>query len=176
MRLFVAIKLSDDVVSHLKELQEEILDDNVKCSKTRGFHLTLKFLGEVDDSKVDDIKEALGSVDEKGFELKLGKLGFFPDEKYIRVLWAGVEEDKEVNELQKKVADVLEEFGGDKRFSAHLTLARVKFIKDKEAFLEKVKSKKADGLSWKVDRFFLIKSELRPEGPVYEDVGEFKLE
>ncbi len=175
MRLFIAIKVNEEILKQLKELQAKTYDENIKASKVKDFHLTLKFLGEVEESKVDEIAEKLSKIKHNRFELVFDKLGVFPDEDYVRVIWVGGE-DKEASELQRKIDDSLKEmFPKDNRFSAHLTLMRVKFVKDKKMLMEKIKSVKVEKMNIRVESFFLILSTLTPEGPRYEDLKEFKL-
>ena len=66
-------------------------------------------------------------------------------------------------------------FPRDTRFHPHLTLARIKFVKDKQDFMDKLNKIPVKELEFSVKSFKLIKSTLTPEGPVYEDVAEFSL-
>jgi len=170
MRLFVAIDLPENVKEKLRKLQNE-LKELGNFSFVKDFHLTLKFLGEVSEDKIEEIKEKLQNIKVNSFDLILNDLGVFPDEGYIRVIWVGCS-NKEVFELHEKIDDSLKDlFGKDNRFSGHITLARVKFVKDRENLKKKLNIKFSS--SFKVDNFKLIKSELTRNGAVYSILEEF---
>lgn len=177
MRLFIAIELPEEIKAELKEIQAKI-DKNLaklRIVDPEKIHLTLKFLGEVEDSKIEKIKEKLKEIEFEPFELKIKDIGVFPSEKYIRVVWVGLEPEDKVAGLQQKIDNsLLQMFKKEKDFKAHLTLARVKFVKEKEKFAESLKKIKVEEKFFKVNSFKLIKSTLTPEGPVYEDLEEFK--
>ena len=110
--------------------------------------------------------------------MKLDKLGVFPAESYIRVVWIGLQDDKHLIGLQKDVEEKLKEFyfRKDFEFLPHLTLTRVKFIKDKSKFMEKIEKIKIEPKEIEIKEFKLIKSDLTTKGPVYEDICVFKAE
>jgi len=175
MRLFIAFDVSEDVKSYLSELQKHLPKD-AKLNLVKEFHLTLKFLGDVDENKVDKIKAALTNVDFTKFTAKTSNLGIFPDEKLIRVAWVGLEPKETIIALQQEIENNLSDlFPKDIRFHPHLTLARIKSVKDKSAFTEQLKKIPTKEIEFSVNSFKLIKSTLTPEKPVYEDVAEFVL-
>jgi len=173
MRLFIAIELPKDVVAELARLQKEI--DLFGLRQVKEFHLTLKFLGDVPDSKIERVKEALRTVKFKPFRAELSETGVFPNPSYVRVVWAGVKAD-EILQLQKQIELEFEKlgWGRDKDFKPHLTLARVNFVKDKEALSKKLSSLKAKRIQFEVSEFKLIQSTLTPNGPAYETQASFK--
>ncbi len=174
MRLFIAIDFNE-LKDYFCGLQGKVDKSLAKLKEVSAFHLTLKFLGEVPDDKVDLIKERLRGIKFKPFSLSLDKIGVFPNENYIRVVWVGVEPKEEVVELQSKTEDSLEEFGFKKdfKFHPHITLARVRFVSDKGKFVRNLKDIKVDDNKVEVKDFRLVKSVLKPEGPVYEDIEIF---
>ncbi len=175
MRLFIAIDLPEKAKEELREAQKQI--PKAKLSLAKDFHITLKFLGEVAPGKADEIREKLQKVKFEAFKAKLDSVGFFPSEKYIRVVWAGIKPEEETAKLQKEIDSLIgKEFPDDHKFSPHITLARVKFVDDKELFIQQLKSIKLENISLKVDCFKLKKSTLRgKEGPVHEDVEVYLL-
>lgn len=176
MRLFIAFDISKEAETEVVRAQDDLKKADAKLSLVKEFHLTLKFLGEVDEKKLDELKERLKKVSFEPFYAHLGNTGVFPSEDYVRVVWIGIEPKDKISELQQKIEDCLEGmFEEDTRFHPHLTLARVKFVKDKKAFMEKLKSVRAEKRSFKVESFKLMKSTLTPEGPVYEVLEEYKL-
>ncbi len=173
MRLFIAIDF-EELSEYFRQLQEQIPE--VKATKPKKFHLTLKFLGEVSDDKVEDAKKKLESVKFSPFKLKLGETGVFPNEKFIRVLWVGMEDGEKVNELQRDIEAALEGmFEKDSKFHPHVTLARIKFIENdkKEDFVNAVKAIKIEPKEIEVKNFKLVKSTLTKQGPEYEDLEVF---
>jgi len=173
MRLFIAIELPKEVVEELKRLQAEL--DLFGLRFVKDFHLTLKFLGDVPEPKIDRIKEILAGIKFSSFEAELSETGVFPEPDYVKVIWAGIKADS-ILSLQKDIDIGLEKlgFGRDNHFKPHLTLARVNFIKDKAALARKLGSLTVNKLKFEVAEFRLIKSTLTPKGPVYEDQGIYK--
>lgn len=172
MRLFIAIDFDDK--SYFKEMQDQIPTDTAKLNLTGSYHLTLKFLGEVEDNKADMIKERLGKIKVEPFSVSTGNVGFFPSESHINVIWVGFKDNNKIIHLQEQVENSLMDlFKKEDRFHPHITLARVKFVKDKEKFLDILKNIKIREKTFEIKNIKLIKSTLKPEGPVYEDLGVF---
>jgi RNA 2',3'-cyclic 3'-phosphodiesterase len=130
MRLFVAVDIPEDVRSALAALATRL---RAACPKARwvrteGLHVTLKFIGEISDSKVSEIKSALGSVAPHApIEIRFRGVGFFPNARRPRVFWAGVEAGPELAPLALAVEDTLHPLAiarETRAFSPHLTLAR----------------------------------------------------
>ncbi|MBN2112181.1 RNA 2',3'-cyclic phosphodiesterase [Candidatus Woesearchaeota archaeon] len=170
MRLFIALEL-EELADYFKELQQKV--PKAKATYPKQFHLTLKFLGDVQDNKLAEIKEKLKQVKFEPFQLKLGKTGVFPSEKFIRVVWVGLEDGEKIKKLQEQIEKALEGiFEKDSRFHPHITLARIKFIEEdkKEEFIKSVKAIEIEPKETKIKNFKLIKSILTGEGPVYEDL------
>jgi RNA 2',3'-cyclic 3'-phosphodiesterase len=197
MRLFIAIRPNEQLETKVKELQthlrQEAAEKNAKLSYPKEFHLTLKFLGET--NKPEKIIAALKKVRFKPFEFCIKGIGFFPDEKRPRVVWAGIGPGQPFYELQQQIDKVLaaEGFEKDKSFHPHITLGRVKFAGKgafsglREKFAEKEEEKReetkksaqeenAESICMTAAQFDLIRSELKPEGPLYTIVEYFKLE
>ena len=171
MRLFIGIFLSGEILDYLYEVQNKLkksLPAKITWVHKKILHLSLKFLGEVNENKIDEIKEKLNKI-------KLDKIGVFPNENYIRVVWVGLNPKEEVIELQQKIdSELLTLFSKDQRFSAHMTFGRVKFIKDKEEFKKNLKID-IEEKEFEFNEFCLVKSELSKDGPKYEILERFKL-
>lgn len=171
MRLFIAIPLPEEVQTQLSEIQKKLPE--AKLNLVREFHLTLKFLGEVKENEVSKLKETLAKVKVETFEAKLSEIGVF-DERFIKVVWAGVEPKEKITKLQQEIEKALAGmFSKEDRFTSHVTLARVKHVKNKKAFLEKLAKINPEKTSFTVKSFQLVKSTLAKEGPVYEVLGNF---
>jgi 2'-5' RNA ligase len=177
MRLFIAFEIPEDIKQILIGLQDKIKFDG-KATKVKQFHLTLKFLGEVEDSKVEQIVSGLSKIKFNRFDVSLSGIGVFPDRSYIRVAWVGLEPKETITELQKQIDATTEKLGfsQDNKFHPHLTLARIKFIKNKKELLGCLDNIKVPEASFPVSEFKLIKSTLTPQGPVYEVLSQFKAE
>jgi len=172
MRLFIAIDLGNE--DYFNQIQGQLPE--AKATYPKQFHLTLKFLGEID--KQEDIIEALETTQFKPFRLKTTNIGVFPSENYIKVVWLGLEDNDDLRRLQEDIEKILESFNfkKDHKFHPHITLARIKFIKQeqKEEFIDNLKQIKFAEKEFEVEEFKLIKSELTKQGPAYEDVAKFK--
>ena len=175
MRLFVALDF-DGLKDYFIGLQEQLPKD-AKLTLTKTYHLTLKFLGEIPENNIEKVKEQLKKIEFEKFSVNLENIGVFPNENYIMVAWIGINPKEKVIELQKSIEDSLIEFNFKKdfKFHSHITLARVKFVKDKPIFIDSLKKIKIDkNKKIMVRNFKLIKSTLTPEGPVYEDLKIFE--
>ncbi len=191
MRCFICIDLPREIINEAERIQHELKKKNIfigKFVEGENLHLTLKFLGEINEEKVEEVKRRLKEIKFKSFMAYLGELGVFSS-NFIRIVWMHIL-GKKVEELQGLIDESMKEIGFDKesqsksryssrqhgRFMSHLTIARVKAVKDKRLFLEELNKIKTQNLGWKVNEFYLMKSELKPEGAVYDILGGFKLE
>lgn len=177
MRLFIAIKVPDEIREYAVSLAESLKNsaDSTNWVRKENMHLTLKFLGEVDDNSADKIAEALKNIKFDEFEANTAEIGAFPNMNYIRVLWLGVEPHDKINALQQQVEQALQLLGfkKDNRFHPHLTLARVKFLKEKQQFVDKIKQIQTEKKQFKINKIKLIKSTLTKQGPIHETISEF---
>lgn len=174
VRLFIAVEISDDARKKIAAIQKELPSDSIKIVEPGLIHITLKFLGETDEGKINKIKEELASIKFSPIGLKCKGVGVFPSEKFIRVVWCGIEEDEGFMQL-KEVADEVEKrmvaMGFEKNdypFSPHLTIGRPRGKADLAAFLKKHKDD--DFGDFTVKEIKLKKSTLTPKGPIYEDI------
>jgi len=176
MRLFIAIDINDDVCKSVAKLQQELKSrlknqKGIKWVSPDVMHLTLKFLGEADENKIDEINSALEITcsDKKPFEFELSLIGTFG--RPASVLWLGSEkQSEEIVALAADLENAFEELGFEKEtrpFSAHLTLARIKDNIDRD--LQKVLKDypKVSIPRVSADSVCLYKSQLTPTGPVY---------
>ena len=169
MRAFIAIEVTKELQEHLLEIQSKFRGLG-RMSFPKTFHLTLKFLGEI--SKPEVIIEKLEKISFNEFTLELSDIGVFPNMHKARVLWAGLKSNDVLTKLVQNIENSLGK--NDKPFLAHLTLARIKFMKDKDKFRELLREIEVQKLSFEVKEFVLFKSTLLPDGPVYEKINIFK--
>ncbi len=176
MRLFISVNLPSEINEYLEQIKSKIRPDKGRLSFSHNSHITLKFLGEIGDNRVSGLIASLKTIDFSRFKANLGIVGIFPNENNIRVIWVGAEPEAPLKELAKQVDLATRDFAlNDREFVPHITLARVKFIEDKAEMKRKISSLKIEKKEFDVDAFYLMKSALTPEGPVYEAVEEFKL-
>ncbi len=179
MRLFIACEIPENIRDDLVTLQKKIGEEhaNIKWVEKENIHLTLEFLGEVDDAKADEIRDSIMGIKSKTINAHVSGFGVFPTESYIRVLWVGLEPSGELNSLHDEIEDRLRTLGfkPDKMFSAHVTLGRVRSVKDKDGLVRKIEEIKEMigemGKQFSIERFMLKKSTLTPDGPVYGDIA-----
>jgi len=176
MRAFIAIETSAELREKMAELQKQLDIDGVNLVEKENLHLTLHFLGEIDENTKDRVVQAMSKINSKKFEMSCGGVGAFPSNNYIRVIWVGAEAP-EIREIYEQLGGELAKIGLKKEeFSPHITLARVKFLKDKSKLTEFLgESSEIEIGDCVVDRVILKKSTLTPKGPVYENVYEKKL-
>jgi 2'-5' RNA ligase len=129
IRLFVALSLPDDLRQRLKTLCNGVRD--ARWVDTEYLHLTLRFIGEVEEPEVAYIMAALSSVQAEGFDLTLSGVGHFESRNKIRSLWAGIQPCSALEALQQRIETVLTRHGiapDGRKFSPHVTLARLKQV------------------------------------------------
>jgi len=168
MRCFIALPCLKEIVDRLVEVQNKVKGfGSIKLVEPENIHLTLKFLGEVNEEDVEKIASKLAFLNErKKFEVKVKGLGVFPKLSHVNVIWAGVEEKEQITELYDAVDNRLEKFGFplDEKFHPHYTIARVKYLNDKEALVKIVaNSQNADFGHYTQESVKLMASELSPK-------------
>lgn len=131
MRLFTAIDLPADILLRLERLLSALRPEAlIKWSPLDNLHITTKFIGQWPDARIDEIQEALSELlPRSSFEVEVKDLGWFPNERSPRVLWAGVHGGEALAQLANETEKRLEPLGIKKEerpFSPHLTLARIK--------------------------------------------------
>ncbi len=184
MRLFVGCELDEALRARLTEMGQrgEPSLDGLRWVAPEAMHITLKFLGEVEDALVGEVTTALEKPlgDVPAFEALFQGLGRFPPRGALRVLWAGIKKGAaELVSLSKIVEAAMEPIGFDREkrpFSPHVTLARVKRGARLRRIDELVREGKAAVFgSQKVRHVSLIRSVLRPDGAVYTPVHRWDL-
>jgi len=184
VRSFIAIEIPEDVKAGMGEIQSKLRKSGADVGWVRpgGIHLTLKFLGEVEPSKLDDIKaalkEAVAGAGPIGLEVR--GAGVFPNAKAPRVVWLGLTGglDKLLT-LQENIEAACERAGfrrDDRPFRPHLTLGRVKSPGGRAALMRAVAELEgAEAGSFTATSVSLMKSELKPNGAVYTELAGINL-
>lgn len=174
-RCFIAINFPDIIIEEILRIQGLIKKDNIfigKFTERENLHLTIKFLGEIDEIRIEEVKEKLKEIKFNNFECSIGKLGVF-SRKEVRIIWIKIEGG--IYDLQKQIDKSLKDiFDQEIRFMGHVTIARVSKINDRKRFFEVLN--KIKDLKFKVEEFKLMESELRKNGPIYTEIEKYRLE
>ncbi|WP_346675274.1 RNA 2',3'-cyclic phosphodiesterase [Methanobrevibacter woesei] len=182
IRAFLAIDLKEEFKPQIKEIIEDFktLNTDIKFVEVENLHFTLKFFGDVDENKINQISEIVSNTLEgfDPFNLKIQGCGAFPNLNHIKVIWLGTEENTILNSLHYDLDEEFSKIGFKKdfRFSNHLTIGRMKSAKNKNQVKEKLNDYKTVEIGeMSIGRISLKKSTLTPNGPIYEDVKVFDI-
>jgi len=179
IRLFVAIEIPPALRAELSTLQSGV--PGARWVAPENLHLTLRFIGEIDNGLASDVDAALARIGSIGFELAIKGVGYFGDGGRLRALYAGVEANPALEQLRQKVESALARCGirtGSRRFVPHVTLAR--FAGRQEAGHHLAQFMASHSL-WRaepfdVEHFSLFSSVTRPEGSLYRVEATYPLQ
>jgi len=183
MRTFIAVELPPGVKRKIEEVQTPLkkTDTFVSWVKPGNVHITLKFLGEVGEERIEDVFHGTEKAlkESKVFNLSLKDLGCFPNLRRPRVVWVGVDQGKDdLSQMQKQIEEELFKlrFPKEQRpFSAHLTIGRVKSPRNMENLTGLIETMKFETEEVKVDEVVVMKSQLHPQGAIYTPLKKIKL-
>ncbi|UCD85024.1 MAG: RNA 2',3'-cyclic phosphodiesterase [Deltaproteobacteria bacterium] len=186
IRSFVAVELSPEIKDGITEIQERLRSSgaDVRWVRPEGIHLTLKFLGDIEEEDIDNIAGCLKSAANglNPFAVEIKEVGAFPNLRNPRTLWVGVTENRTLSSLQNEVEKALEGIGfprENRPFRPHLTLGRVKSPKLKVKLIEALEKERAQEIfsprQMSVEELTLFQSDLRPGGAVYTKLKTVKL-
>lgn len=174
MRAFLAIDLPEQGKKIVAQLQQPLRKlSGVKLTRPEQCHLTLKFLGEIDEPQAKSLRLALREIRQAPFRLSLTRLGAFPDTHRPRVIWLGVSDSTQLEALARSVDRATSAIAQDKPFAAHLTLARIKDPITRLA--PDVLEALAPPFAFAVGDFVLFESVLTREGALHEVIERFPL-
>jgi 2'-5' RNA ligase len=180
MRVFIAIDIPEDICMRLTDMQRKLrpLTTSARWVSAESAHLTLKFLGEISETRTQQVHEALTGLTWKPFEVSVKGIGFFPGRRSPRVFWAGLEAPTMAS-LAEKIDTRMEWLGFEKEkraFRPHITMARAKATPLDSALLAASASfEQQDFGVFTVDRCFLYQSTLKPSGSVHTKLKEYRL-
>ena len=186
IRVFLAVELPSEIREKLFSLQQQLKKalTSMNWVRPESIHLTLKFLGYVEPSRISQIVSALEPIGKKqnGFSMDVQGLGVFPQVKHPRILWIGVTgKTQALQELVLEIEAALEPLGfpaEEKSYHAHLTLARIKRENAMvgSALLESgVLGSDQQLGTLPIDRFVLFQSDLDSSGATYTSLGTVRL-
>ena len=182
-RTFIAIHLvpGEEFCSPYRELKRELRTERIKWVEDHNLHLTLKFLGDTESTKIALIGSILGDLFQKqsAFNIQLNGLGIFGSRYDPCVIWTGIKPYEAVSTLMKSVHQSLIPAGftlDRQNLVPHLTLGRINEIKDKPGFQKVVdRFKELKSSPIKVNEVRFYESILRKEGPEYIPLKVFSL-
>jgi 2'-5' RNA ligase len=184
MRTFVAIDLKPEVKNSLIKFIQKLdsHNPNIRWVKDQGMHLTLKFIGEIEENEAKKIRSVLMELNlkRKRFPLKLIGTGTFPPRsRHPRIVWVGIEENQQLMSMQNEVESLLEKLSisrEKRRFFPHLTLGRIKANHNIEPVLEELINYKNNEFgSQEVEEIIFFRSFLKPTGAEYTALSKIQL-
>ncbi|MFA5362234.1 MAG: RNA 2',3'-cyclic phosphodiesterase [Candidatus Omnitrophota bacterium] len=187
MRTFIAIELPEEVKEYLRRLQGKLKKPgaDVKWVTPGNIHLTLKFLGEIDENTVQAVENIIEKTarTKRSFIVHVSSLGGFPGLTSPRVIWIGIDKgDTEVKEIAQDLEKSLEEIGippENREFSSHITIGRIRSKLNRaglaQALTDFKNAPQTENIEFPVKKITLFKSTLTPQGPIYEIVKESSL-
>jgi len=185
-RIFVAIDISAEarrkISDYITELRGEFSNVRVGWERPEKLHLTLKFLGDIDETQLADLTEAVDKTAKQisDFKLRVSKTGAFPSEKNARILWLGIVD--ELKSLQK-MNEILEiecerkGFAREKRnFKAHLTIARLREPHKSKELIERHLRNDFESNVFAVSGIVIYESQLQKSGSIYTKYKKLNLQ
>ena len=175
MRVFVAVEISKgEILKKIQAFQKNVEID-AKPTKIDQIHFTLKFLGEIDQVKYDQVKDIIKKISFSSFDISLKGVGGFPNLKNPRVIWIGIDRNGAekltglANEIEMKLIEL--GFEKNKKFKPHLTIFRVKKRIDDISVIMKEYETHEFGVQT-ISKIKVKRSVLSPKGPEYSDLLE----
>jgi len=184
IRSFLAIELPKPILRKIEEVQGDLRSTraDVRWVNPEKIHLTLKFFGNIEESRIEPIFKSIEEPirNTLPFSLEVRGVGAFPHLRNPRVIWMGLVDGREVLvSFQKQIETQLEKIGfqpEDRPFHPHLTLGRMKSSRGKEELVGRMERHKEEEFGdFQVERVILFKSDLKPSGPIYTLLKEIKL-
>lgn len=181
MRLFVALDVPDETRRALGGIIQkfESVCRGARWMRAESIHVTLKFIGHVEETELPAIKECLAKVKLGApIEIAFGNFGFFPNERRPHVFWLGIEAGPDLAALAASISSALEPIGiprEERAFRPHLTLARFKTEKGLPKLREMVAPLAHQGFGNTVaSQFHLYESVLNPDGAVHTKLASYR--
>lgn len=181
LRTFIAVELPNDIHDSLQKLQNNLRDSmpDVRWTKYGNIHLTLKFLGDIEPSKVDKISISIQNIANEffPFTMSLAGIGAFPNSRKPSIIWVGVEEGSEkIVQIADHIESSMEKLGfaREKRpFRPHLTIGRIRELKHPAVMAKSLENNEIGEIGkFKVEKLSFIKSQLDPSGSIYTTLSE----
>ena len=171
MRCFLAIELTEELKEDIEKLQKNFKIEGIKLVEKENLHITVKFLGDIDEKTLEKIKNLDLSI--HPIKTPIKELGVFPNENYIKIIWVGAPKLTNIlKEIDEKILEL--GFKKERRYIPHITIGRVKFIKNKKDLKEKIEKYKTVKFgNLEVKNIVLISSQLTEKGAIYTTIKKY---
>ena len=187
-RLFIALNIPEEIKQNIIDIRRNIINripgnqyEKLRWEPKEKFHLTLKFIGDVNDSLTDEIPNHLEFISEyQKINCELTKFGFFYNKRVLKILWVGFKVDESLNKLVDEINKKLLTVSGgsipvdNREFRAHLTLLRIKTKLDRD-FITSFEKFVIPETKFIAEDISLFKSELLPDMSRYIEIKKIKL-
>lgn len=185
IRSFIAIEIDEQNKQKISSLIAQLKksDTHIKWITENQMHLTLKFLGNINETDVEKISNSLKFVAKtfSAFTIQFSRIGAFPNIDRPRVIWLGIDKGSgDLKLLNAKIENELEKLGFKKEkreYTAHLTLGRVKSLKNIQnltKLINEIKPNLEDEL--KINKLILFQSTLTPKGALYTPLSQYSID
>ncbi|MFX0045649.1 MAG: RNA 2',3'-cyclic phosphodiesterase [Candidatus Hermodarchaeota archaeon] len=181
VRAFLSVDIEDSaLISRITHIQQKLDRQaaKMKIVDPGNLHFTLRFFGDTRPGKIDQIRNELEKIEFSSFTINIEGVGAFPSKRRPNVIWIGVTHNVErLTKLKLSIDDLLGNLGypSDRRFHAHVTIARVRSVKDRERIFGNLDGLAAESVgTMSVDCFRLTRSTLTQAGPIYETIWEVR--
>jgi RNA 2',3'-cyclic 3'-phosphodiesterase len=181
-RLFIAIDIpfNTKISALFTTLKKNLSEERIKWVEQDNFHITLKFLGETEEFYLNSLIQLLQQVSYRypPFNIQLKRAGIFGNQHNPRVIWIGINQNEILVNLKTTIDKELFELGfdPDSKFSPHLTLGRIKQIRNYNNLKEIIQNNnETDFGEFPINGFILFESILKSNGPEYKMIEEFTL-
>lgn len=183
IRTFIAIELPDDIQERIAAVIADAASagGRVKWVEANNLHLTLKFLGGVEEAMLTSVQNALTDIAQRSqqFTMLLRGVGGFPNFKRPRVLWVGVDAPQTLLDLQSRIESALEQIGFEREqraFHPHITIGRVKASQGIATLVQRLSKHENETFGEvHVQQITLMRSDLTPQGPIYTPLSHHQL-
>lgn len=177
LRLFVGLELPEDIRARLASLGAGV--PGARWTPEENLHLTLRYIGEVQEHEAEDVHDALSGVYTRRFDMTVAGVGHFESSGQVHTVWAGIEKNPELVALRERIDSALKRAGrppaAERRFIPHITLARLRDapMSRVSAFLAANSLLRAGPIA--VEHFTLFSSYLQNSGSIYQAEAEYPL-
>lgn len=183
IRTFIAIKIepAEKLADFFRKAKKAFNDEPIKWVDTNNLHLTLRFLGETSNEQVQKIIFSLEKIASrtKGFQIKLNGVSCFKSNGNPKVIFINIDEIDKLKLLAGEIENEVRVAGFDpdkREFNPHLTLGRIKFLKNIDGFTQNLGEwKNTEFQTVRVDEIVYYQSILNDREPVYKPLGKFEL-
>jgi 2'-5' RNA ligase len=179
IRVFLSVHIVDEqLLSRISNIQRRLDQEaaKLKIVEKDNIHFTLRFFGDTSLSRIEEMRGILENMNVDPFTISIAGVGAFPSARRPNVVWVGVDQNAQrMAELKASIDALLVNLGyePEKGFKAHATIARVRFLQNRERMIGNLESLAKESVGkMTVSSFQMTKSTLKPSGPVYETLWE----